>query len=87
MRYHGGAARSCSSFADLIKKIYPAISAKLALNRWILFFGQIGKTRAATGRAAMIACSYLIISYAYNYPPVPPRDIAVAHAKYLLYLR
>jgi hypothetical protein len=33
MRYHGGAARSCSSFADPTQKNIQRFKAKLALNR------------------------------------------------------
>jgi hypothetical protein len=57
MGYNGGAAHSCSNFADLVIKNIQRFKAKLVLNRWIFFFGRIGKTRAALGRAAIIAHS------------------------------
>jgi hypothetical protein len=43
MGYHGGAAHSCSSFADLVIKSIQRFQEKLALNRWILFL--VGSTK------------------------------------------
>jgi hypothetical protein len=37
MGYNGGAAQSCSSFADLVLKSIQRFKEKLALNRWIFF--------------------------------------------------
>jgi hypothetical protein len=38
MCYHGGAAHSCSNFADLVLKNIQRFKEKLALNRWIFFW-------------------------------------------------
>jgi hypothetical protein len=54
MRYNGGAAHSCSSFADLVLKSIQRFKEKIALNRWIFFFGRIGKTRAVFFKPAMM---------------------------------
>jgi hypothetical protein len=45
MRHHCSAARSCSSFADLvIKKInIQQFKAKLALNRWVFLMTRSAK--------------------------------------------
>jgi hypothetical protein len=50
MGYNGGAARSCSSFADLVKKNIQRFKAKLALNRWIFFW--VGSAKLEQLRAA-----------------------------------
>jgi hypothetical protein len=43
MRYHYGAAHSCSSFAALAIKSIQRLQAKLALNRWIFFMTILAK--------------------------------------------
>jgi hypothetical protein len=56
MGYHGGTARSCSSFADPTPK-KKASDLKLIL--LAIFLGRIVKTIAATGHAAMIQVAYI----------------------------
>ena len=70
MRYHCGAAHSCSSLADLVIKNSQRFKEKLALNRWLFFNDQIGKTRAAMGRAEMMTHSFIIIRTPAHYIPV-----------------
>jgi hypothetical protein len=50
-----GAAHSCSSFADLVKKKFQRFESKISFKSLDTFYDQIGRTRAAMGRAAMIA--------------------------------
>ena len=63
----GGAAHSCSSIADMVLKNIQQFKEKLALNRWI-FFGRIGKTRAATGRAANDSTSWVGFGSSSKFP-------------------
>jgi hypothetical protein len=43
MCYHGGAAHSCPSFADLVLKSIHRFKEKLALNRWLFFMTRSAK--------------------------------------------
>ena len=64
-------AHSCSSSADLVIKTGREVKANFALTSHH-FYDQIGKTRAAIGRAAMISHSYIIILYARSYQGSTP---------------
>ena len=69
MWYHCGAARSCSSFADLVIKNSQRFKANFSLNRWLFFMTRSAKPEQlwAAPPWYMIAHSYLVT------PPVPPR--------------
>jgi hypothetical protein len=60
----------------LIDQKNPAIQNKISFKSLDIFYDQIGKTRAATGRAAMIAQHCYIINLLYCTPDltmaVPP---------------
>jgi hypothetical protein len=43
MGYNGGAAHSCSSFADPIAKNIQRFKANFAFNRWIFFMTRSAK--------------------------------------------
>jgi hypothetical protein len=43
MRYHFGAAHSCTSFADLIIKNSQRLKANFSLDRWLFFMTRSAK--------------------------------------------
>jgi hypothetical protein len=55
MCYHGRAAHSCSSFADLVIKSIQRFKEKLASNRWIFFLVGSAKLEQLWAAPPMIA--------------------------------
>ena len=76
MRYHCGAAHSCSSIADMVLKNSQRFKEKLALNRWVFFMTRSAKLEQLRARAAMITHSFIIILIYYT-PLITPQYFPV----------